>query len=595
MKLRLLMAAFSCMLFINAQSQSIGLIGSATPGGWDVDTNMVQDVDSAHLWTLEITLIDGAAKFRQDDDWVVNWGPEDGEMNFPSGLGVQDGGDIFVFAGDYLVSFNSNTGEYNFDVDSDIGIIGDATAGGWDVDTDMYKDQTDSNKFFVRLDLVEGAAKFRKDDDWIVNWGPAVDSMAFPSGVGIQDGENIPIPNAGNFMITLDTSTGEYLFEEDVTYASIGIIGDATAGGWDTDTDLVKDGELWKGNIDLGNGEIKFRANDDWAVSWGGPAEFPMDTAILGSNDNIAVDSGTYLVTFDTESGAFSFLPIVFYESIGIIGDAADGWDVERAMALSEGDSSQWQLRTILKDGELKFRANNDWDVASWGGAEFPTGVAGNPGVNIPITAGEYVIDFNTTTGAYHFQELVVFDTVGLIGTGTSFGDWDNDVYMDKDADDEQLWTLTTDLVEGEVKFRAESDWTVNWGPEELGGWSSGVGIQDGQNIQTVAGTYMISLRSDDGSYGFQEPSSLSESILKQVKVYPNPAHSSINIELNTQDIQGLIRVQIIDVNGRVVINSKEQARNVMSINVSNLLPGNYFVKMNNEKFLMAKPISIVR
>ena len=268
-------------------------------------------------------------------------------------------------------------------------------------------------------------------------------------------------------------------------------------------------------------------------------------------------------------------------------------------MTRSETDSAQWKLRTILKDGEAKFRADNDW-VAAWGGADFPTGIAGNPGVNTPVTAGEYIIDFNTTTGAYNFEQIFVYDTIGMIGTGTTIGDWDSDVYMSKNADDEQLWTITTDIVDGEVKFRApthnpDDPWAVNWGPEELGGWPSGVGIPFGQNIETVAGTYLITLRTDDGTYAFQDPSSLSESILKVAKIYPNPSNNFINIELDTDNKIGKVNIEVLDVNGRMLISSKQSASQIMKIDVTGLTPGNYFVKMYNNDFLLAKPISIVR
>ena len=89
MKLRLLFSVFAMVVFtgIQAQISSVGLIGTATPGGWDFDTNMVQDMDSAHLWTMTIMLVPGACKFRADDSWDINWGDD----VFPLGVGTQGG------------------------------------------------------------------------------------------------------------------------------------------------------------------------------------------------------------------------------------------------------------------------------------------------------------------------------------------------------------------------------------------------------------------------------------------------------------------------------------------------------------------------
>jgi len=376
---------------IGLSAQSVGLIGSATPGGWDMDTDMVQDAADTSLWTLQISLTDGEAKFRLDDDWAVNWGSD----QFPMGIGEQDGANIPVFAGDYSIIFNSTTGEYNFDVDSDIGIIGDATPGGWDADTDMYKDQTDVNKFFIELDLAAGGAKFRKDDDWATNWG----GTTFPEGEAVIDGENIPVNPAGFYVVTLDTLNKTYSFESSIAYGTIGIIGDATPGGWDIDTDMTKDpnnGELWTLIISLTDGELKFRAEDDWADNWGGP-DFPTGTATKGG-DNIPVTAGDYFVTFNSSTGEYDFQAIVEYATVGIIGDATPGgWDTDTDLEKSADDPHVWSIRMNLTDGEAKFRADDDW-ADNWGAGDFPAGVGDRDGANIPITAGDYIITFNSLT-----------------------------------------------------------------------------------------------------------------------------------------------------------------------------------------------------
>ena len=56
------------------QFETVGIIGDATPNGWDASTPMVQDPVDTNVWTLEVELFAGEAKFRADDSWDVNWG-----------------------------------------------------------------------------------------------------------------------------------------------------------------------------------------------------------------------------------------------------------------------------------------------------------------------------------------------------------------------------------------------------------------------------------------------------------------------------------------------------------------------------------------
>ncbi len=97
-----------------AQFPAVGIIGSALPTGWNADVDMVT-VDG-EMYGAIVTCTDGEAKFRQDDDWAINWGAAD----FPAGVGVQDGPNIPVAAGTYLVIFNRTTGMYSFQTNFDV-------------------------------------------------------------------------------------------------------------------------------------------------------------------------------------------------------------------------------------------------------------------------------------------------------------------------------------------------------------------------------------------------------------------------------------------------------------------------------------------
>ena len=50
-----------------------GIIGDATPGGWDSDQNMTYDAAEG-AWTIQLNLVAGAIKFRANDDWPLNYG-----------------------------------------------------------------------------------------------------------------------------------------------------------------------------------------------------------------------------------------------------------------------------------------------------------------------------------------------------------------------------------------------------------------------------------------------------------------------------------------------------------------------------------------
>ncbi len=591
MKLRLLFSLIFGAILSSGFSQSVGLIGSATPGQWAVDTNMVQDVDSSHLWSLEIHLTAGAVKFRQDDDWAVNWGAGD----FPSGIGTQGGADIPIpAAGDFTVTLNTQTGAYNFAFASAIGIIGDATPGGWADDTNLFQDPTDTNKYFRTLPLVIGKAKFRANDAWAVNWG----STDFPSGVGTQDGMDIPIPATGNYEVNFDKSTGAYSFEEVIAFSSISIIGSATPGGWTEDTYLTKDNadpNIWKANVDLVDGEAKFRANGAWTINWGG-TDFPTGVGVPNSNDNIPIDSGTYLVTFNTETFEYSFLPIITYATVGIIGTATPSgdWETDTDMEQDPTDPAIWRLRVILTEGLAKFRADNDWAV-NWGAGDFPSGIGVQEGAEIPVEAGEYKITFNSTTGAYSFEELIIFSSVGLVGTATPTMEWNtNDVQMTKDAVDESFWYIpTVDLFTGEAKFRAENAWTVNWGNPAF---PTGTGTQEGMNILVIAGTYRVTLNTATGEYAFTEPSSTTNLLdANSISIAPNPAKDVLNITVTAQELKGDVQVTLFNQKGQKVLTSNLNIQDRATLQVGSVQPGVYTLHMTNGKSIVGKQVVIVK
>lgn len=292
---------------------TMGIIGDATPGGWDVDTDM-RLADAAKVdkstWTVTLYLIGGSkVKFRANDGWNDNWGGP----TFASGTGTPGGADIVVpTSGYYKATFNDESGEYSF-VEAgtatygSIGLIGAQSDWANDIG-DLTQDSNDPHVWTGTMALNAGELKFRANDSWDNNWGAA----AYPSGYGIGGGPNINIPVSGTYFVYFNDASGEYFFAPAsgaTPYAALGIIGSATANGWDSDTDLIKNPSnpyKWSKSITITDGEAKFRADNGWDVNWGASG-FPGGVGAQGGA-NIPVQAGTYFITFNTATGEYYFL-----------------------------------------------------------------------------------------------------------------------------------------------------------------------------------------------------------------------------------------------------------------------------------------------
>lgn len=58
---------------------SWGIIGGATPGGWDADTPLAYDLES-QTWSVTADMkADGSFKFRANNEWVLDFGVVDGK------------------------------------------------------------------------------------------------------------------------------------------------------------------------------------------------------------------------------------------------------------------------------------------------------------------------------------------------------------------------------------------------------------------------------------------------------------------------------------------------------------------------------------
>lgn len=144
-----------------------------------------------------------------------------------------------------------------------------------------------------------GDFKFTHARDWNNGEYNSTNFETYADGFSAStDGTNITAP-AGYYFVTVKVPEKKL----EATSVVWGVIGSATAGGWDADQDMIWDAAkaCWTATVELtAGGEWKFRANDDWTINLGGSIE-----NLVADGGNITVtEGGTYVIDLYTERTA---------------------------------------------------------------------------------------------------------------------------------------------------------------------------------------------------------------------------------------------------------------------------------------------------
>jgi len=143
------------------------------------------------------------------------------------------------------------------------------------------------------------------------------------SGAGMTDslivanyaGSNFNFPSAGYYELYFNLNTMRW----SQTLTTWSIIGDATPGGWSTDTPMTYNAttQVWTVTANMKKaGSFKFRANNAWVIDFGIDSNGNLaysDNPLFGGNNpsinNITVPAdGTYTITLDLHNaGAYTY------------------------------------------------------------------------------------------------------------------------------------------------------------------------------------------------------------------------------------------------------------------------------------------------
>lgn len=97
------------LLTYDFEEYSWGIIGDATPNGWDGPDVNLEYNGERNTWDAEVEFTDGYIKFRFNDAWTLSYGDAGADGTLES----EDTADIPVTAGNYLVSVDFNNLTYS--------------------------------------------------------------------------------------------------------------------------------------------------------------------------------------------------------------------------------------------------------------------------------------------------------------------------------------------------------------------------------------------------------------------------------------------------------------------------------------------------
>lgn len=127
-------------------------------------------------------------------------------------------------------------------------------------------------------------------------------------------GSNLTVPEAGYYELSANLNTMKWT----ATKTTWSIIGDATPGGWTTDTPMTYDEtkKVWTVTANMINGgSFKFRANNAWSIDFGIDGEGNIqyaDNPLYPYNPNLSnltvPSDGNYTITLDLQTaGHYTF------------------------------------------------------------------------------------------------------------------------------------------------------------------------------------------------------------------------------------------------------------------------------------------------
>ena len=307
-------------------------------------------------------------------------------------------------------------------------------------------------------------------------------------------------------------------------YPKLWVVG--SYNGWAHDAsnlflfNFAEDDDVYSGVIDFGEdhaaNEFKVTGgawgNDEHSAT-GAQNEETSVNMVVGGGDNVTAFKAKRYYHLSFSRSALTLSKNFSFDQVGIIGLNGD-WENDIVMEYSANKQRFYADIDVPAATEMKFRMDADWGVNFGGDIKAMT----NGGGNIPVEPGQYRVYFDMNNlGAI----TCVFDTKmygqeesagtvtpepepevpavqgwGLVGEYNSWGGTP-DIML---ASDGKYLVAKGVELSGQIKFRKDADWAVNFGapgdvePVEVAVNTELELVAGGKNFTIAAGTYDVYL-----------------------------------------------------------------------------------------------------
>ena len=240
----------------------------------------------------------------------------------------------------------------------------------------------------------------------------------------------------------------------------------------------------------------------------------------LDGDHSFCVDGSAtfYRITINLMEMTYQITPIVIASQYYMVG-GLQGWSDSKKTCLFTPEGSNVMSYTTKWTGawDLKIWASADfgnWDVAYGSvvdGDNSPSGALTNSGAGaISAPSAEFykfTIDMNSFTYTWtrlDDQAPTEYSNISLIG---EFNGWGGDFELEE-VTPHNWYAIFTQEADGQLKFRANHDWSVNWGFGNDKDWNvtesiNKIGSNGAGNIYVPAGTYAVYLNDITNSMMF--------------------------------------------------------------------------------------------